>query len=65
MIDPMVPQMKWNGERGGGTFRYWGGQDEENPNSGVWILMFFDSTAFAVFHKPKDKSSRSNKKRAT
>jgi len=64
MIDPIVPLLKWKGERGDGAFRYWGGQVEEDQNGGIWILMFFDSAAFAVFHEPKERTGRSNKKNA-
>ena len=51
-LDPILPSLLLRQTIGEGAFRYWAGLVKGEPRGGIWILMFYDSMAFAVFHKP-------------
>ena len=46
------------GERGDGVFRYWGNVIPDAPDAGVWILLFYDASGFAVFHQHEKRTSQ-------
>ncbi len=54
VLDPLLPSLPLCCEKGNGVFRYWAGLVHEQPRGGVWVLMFYDSMAFTIFHEPKE-----------
>ena len=54
LLDPFIHTMPLHRIIGNGTFRYWAGLATEDNRGGMWVLMFYDSTAFSILHKPKD-----------
>jgi len=58
VLDPLLSTLPIYQEKGTGVFRYWAGLVREDNRGGIWVLMFFDSMAFAVFHTPKKGEPR-------
>ena len=52
VLDPLLTDLRLYGAKGDGAFRYWAGFIPEDKRGGIWVLMFYDSAAFAVFHEP-------------
>jgi hypothetical protein len=52
-IIPVITMPLRYAERGKGVFRYWGDVVPHAPDAGMWVLLFYDAVAFAIFHKHK------------
>lgn len=55
-IIPNIVRPLRYGERGGGVFRYWGNVIPDAQDAGVWILLFYDASGFAVFHQHQKRT---------